>query len=83
MRYDQTMPNHRIVLTLAVAVALPLLALAQAPPPGQVPPAPPTPAEQTLDAAIEKLKAITSVRADIRQDVDMLGQKFSVVGQYL
>jgi outer membrane lipoprotein-sorting protein len=83
MRYDQTMPNHRIVLTLAVAVALPLLALAQTPPPGQAPPAPPTPAELTLDAAIEKLKAITSVRADIRQDVDMLGQKFSVVGQYL
>jgi hypothetical protein len=82
------MPNHRIVLTLAVAALVPLWALAQAPPQGPAPapvaPAgPPTPAEQTIDAAITKLKALQTVRAEVRQDVDMLGQKFTVSGQYL
>lgn len=46
-------------------------------------PEPPTEAELELDAAIKKLAALTSVSADVTQDVDMLDQKFKVSGRYL
>lgn len=84
------MPTNRIVPALAVAALLPVLAWAQVlgPAPAPVTPAPaaeapPTEAEKILDAAIEKLKAIETVKATIRQDVSMLGQQFTVEGQYL
>jgi hypothetical protein len=78
------MSNLRIVLPLLVAGTLPLLVLAQDPSASpQPPPAePPTEAEQTLDEAMAKLRALEKVRAKIRQDVDMLGQRFAVEGQY-
>jgi outer membrane lipoprotein-sorting protein len=90
MRYNPTMPNHRFVPTLALAGLVPLLAWAQSPaqtPPPAVPAATPeavaTEAELLLDAAIVKLKALQSVKADIHQEVDILDQKFAVDGEYL
>jgi hypothetical protein len=43
---------------------------------------PPTEAEKALDAAIAKVKALKSVSAEITEAVDMLGQRFTVFGQY-
>jgi hypothetical protein len=89
------MPQNRILPTLVVATALPLLCWAQAPAPAPAPattpgtttteaaPAPPTEAEQTLDAAIEKIQKIQAVEAEVQQDVRMLGQKFQVKGRFL
>lgn len=45
--------------------------------------APPTEAEQALDEAIAKLKAVESLSADVEQSVRMLDQRFKVSGQYL
>lgn len=87
------MPKNRPLLALTVSLILPLWALAQAPNPAPTPSlnptvkaeaeAPPTEAEKTIDAAIEKLKALQSVSAEIKQDVKLLGLKFQVEGQYL
>lgn len=82
---------NRIFPFLGVAICVPLLALAQAPtaPPGSpVPPAskpdePPTEAERLLDDAIKKVASLQSVSADLSQDVSMLGQSFTLTGQYL
>jgi outer membrane lipoprotein-sorting protein len=46
-------------------------------------PAPPTPEEALLDTAIEKLRAIPSVKAKIVEKVEMLDQKFEVRGRFL
>lgn len=78
------MSNLRIILPLLVAGTIPLFVLAQdpslSPPP---PPAePPTEAELALDEAMAKLRALEKVQATIRQEVDMLGQTFSVEGQF-
>jgi hypothetical protein len=89
------MPVNRFLLMLAVAALIPWLAWAQIPgrPPtpidtgksadAQAKDAPPTEAEQLIDAAIEKLKAIQAVEADVVQDVVMLGQSFQIKGSYL
>lgn len=79
------MSNFRLLPTLLVAAALPLLGLAQesdmfSPPPP--PPEPPTEAELALDEAMEKLKGLERVRAKVRQEVDMLGQVFTVDGDF-
>jgi outer membrane lipoprotein-sorting protein len=44
---------------------------------------PPTEAEKGLDEAIEKLRGLQSVSADIVEKVDMLSQHFELSGQYL
>lgn len=88
------MPHNRIAAVLAVAVSLPLWSYAQTPAPATPPavpgaaatpatPAPPNEAQQTLDAAIAKLKAIQTVSADIKQSVHLLGQNFQITGSYL
>jgi outer membrane lipoprotein-sorting protein len=41
-----------------------------------------TQAEKFIDGIVKKVQAITSVMADISQQVDMLGQKFQVKGIY-
>src|SRR4051794_23183589 len=85
-------------LALALALPLWALAQAPAPTPAPAPaaapvpgsapaapvpaPEPPTEAEQALDAAIAKVKALKSVSAEITEAVDMLGQHFTVAGQY-
>ncbi len=79
------MPNHRFVPTLAVAALVPWLAWAQTPS-ATPPPAAETvatEAEKLIDEAIIRLKALPSVRADVRQEVDMLDQKFVVEGEFL
>jgi hypothetical protein len=45
-------------------------------------PEPPTEAELALDAAIGRVKALKTVSAEIAETVDMLGQRFTVAGQY-
>lgn len=83
------MPNHRFLPTLVVAPLIPWLAWAQAPPqapPAMTPSAPEvvaTEAEQLIDQAIVKLKALPSVSADVRQEVEMLDNTFLVEGDYL
>lgn len=86
------MPKNRIVPAVAVALMLPFWAWAQQPTPpanpaqtaaSKGPETPPTEAETKLDAAIEKVKALKSVTATIREDVKMLGIKFRVEGQYM
>lgn len=88
------MPKNRLIPFFAVAILLPLLAPAQgvAPRPGSPPapptiteakPAEPTPAEAQIDEAIEKLKALKGVSADVTQTVKMLGQQFQLKGKYL
>ncbi|MEW4566517.1 hypothetical protein AB1L88_01490 [Tautonia sp. JC769] len=78
------MSNFRLLLPLLLAALLPLLSLAQdptfAPPP--VPPEPPTEAELTLDEALAKIHSLENVRASVRQEVDMLGQVFTIEGEY-
>jgi outer membrane lipoprotein-sorting protein len=88
------MPSYRLFPTLGIALLFTVGALAQAPAPSApqaggpptapaTPPAPPTPAESTIDEAIKKIAKITSVSAVLEQTVEMLGQTFSVQGQYL
>lgn len=82
------MPNHRFLLTLSVAGLLPFLVLAQEPQPTTTPTAAQTEAGhqqgmKVIDELYPKLKEITSLRADLRQEVDMLGQKFAIGGQFL
>lgn len=80
------MPTKRLVLTLAVAALLPMLSWAQFPSPtapSTEPETPPTEAEKILDAAIKKVEALDSVRAQIRQNVSMLGKEFSIQGEFL
>lgn len=89
MRYD------RLVPTLAVALALTAWAVAQAPDAPRTPgaagqakaaPKPRTEAEKAaeaaIDEAIEKLKDLKSVRAQMLQTVEMLGQSFVIKGDY-
>ena len=55
-------------------------------PPGPGGPAseePPTEAERAIDLAISKISKLVSVSAELEQDVDMLNQKFKIVGQYM
>jgi hypothetical protein len=85
------MPTNRTLPLLALAAAVPLAAWAQVP--GQAPDAPAnapasaqppeTEASKALAEAIEKVKAITTVAAEIAMDAQMLGQRFRVVGEYL
>jgi hypothetical protein len=86
------MPKNRIFPALAVAFVLPLLAWGQAPAPGPAlgtpgpaatPAPPPTEAEKLIDAAIAKLKGLKSVSARIAENVEILGQKFSLEGLYM
>jgi hypothetical protein len=91
------MPYDRLLPTLAIALALTAWAAARgqdaARTPaaaGQAKAAPKAPrteaekaAEAAIDEAIEKLKAVTSVRAQLTQTVDMLGQTFVIKGTYL
>jgi hypothetical protein len=51
--------------------------------PAAVVAAPPTEAEALIDAAILKIAALKRVSADVRQSVQMLGQKFMLSGKYL
>jgi len=84
------MSNLRFALPLVIAAVLPLLVLAQG---TQQPPAPapnqkaaeepPTEAEKTLDLAIAQLNELDQVQTQIQQQVEMLGQSFSIVGEYL
>src|SRR5881227_1006206 len=87
MRRNPTMPKYRMIPALALAIALPLCVWAQTPAPTapkpQAPSAPPTPAEETIDAAVKKLQGLKTVAADLLQSVDMLGQKFRLKGRYL
>lgn len=80
------MLKNRSIPTLAVAGLLPLLAWAQTPAPEPAPAASaaaPTEAEKVLDAALEKIKALKSVSASVRQEGKMLGQQFQITGRYL
>jgi outer membrane lipoprotein-sorting protein len=88
------MPQNRTLLALVTAAALPLLALAQTPDPaapsaGTPATAPeaakpePTEAEKVLDEAIDKVKKVQAVAANVQQDVEILGQKFQIKGRYL
>ncbi len=80
------MRNPRFLTALLVALTLPLLGLAQNPLQTSAPPPPepePTEAELALDEAIAALESIGSVRAKVIEDVDMLGQKFTLEGEYL
>lgn len=90
------MPKYRILLSLVLALAIPSRVPAQepsgptapvaAPAQGQAVPevvAPPTAAEKTIDAAIAKVRAVSSVSADLELAADMLNQKFRLKGQYL
>ncbi|GIW86803.1 MAG: hypothetical protein KatS3mg108_1127 [Isosphaeraceae bacterium] len=45
--------------------------------------APPTEAERAIDAAIESIRGMAAIAADIALDADMLGHRFRVVGQYV
>jgi hypothetical protein len=87
------MPKNRFLLSLTVSLglaALPGLAQVQQPagpsapaPSAEVPEPPPTEAEKALDSAIDKLKALETVSADVDMTAEILGQNFQVKGQYL
>lgn len=99
MPYIPTMPIYRFLPAFGLAALIPLAAWAQTPaapaPAGSVesaqalakakaaPNEPPTVAELTLDEATKKVAALKSVACDVTQKVDMLDQKFEVVGRYL
>ena len=94
MPHNPTMPKYRTIPAVGVALLVPILAAwaqgpapgpgASPPPPPQAPPElPPTPAEETLDAAIRKLADLKAIAADVVQQVDMLGETFTLKGQYL
>lgn len=98
MPYIPTMPKNRIIPAITIAVILagsfqaqgqpnqPAPAALGGPPAGAgeaaAKAAPPTEAEILLDEAITKIKAITSVMAEVHQKVEMLDQKFQVKGRY-
>jgi outer membrane lipoprotein-sorting protein len=44
---------------------------------------PPTEAEVIIDKAIKKISELQSVAAELQEEVEMLGQKFSIKGRYL
>ena len=84
-------PRPLRALILAILLASPSIAHSQElpPPPAdrpttapKTPPPPPTPAEEEIDRAIDKLRAIVAVSADVELKVDMLGQVFTLKGQY-
>jgi len=89
------MPKYRLIPLFATALFVPLIVLAQgvAPRPGSPPPPPPsvdqaeptepTEAEVAIDEAIEKVKALKGVSADVTQTVKMLGQQFRLEGKYI
>ena len=80
------MPTNRLLLAATVAAALPLSAWAQTPDPAPTTaaptPAPPTEAEKAIDEAIQKIRALKSVSADLEMKAEMLGERFSLTGQY-
>lgn len=82
MLYNPIMPINRFLLALAVASILPLWVLAQAPSASDDAPESITEAETLIDEATNKLKQVETVQAKIRQEVEMLGQQFTVVGRY-
>jgi outer membrane lipoprotein-sorting protein len=88
------MPKNRLIPLFAAALFVPLIVLAQevAPRPGSPPPPPsltpaepakPSEAEVVIDEAIEKIKALKAVSADVTQTVKMLGQQFRLSGKYI
>ena len=81
---------------LALLASLPLLATAQNPQAepnaktaetaDKTAPKPATPltdAEKTIDAAIDQLKKVETVKSDVLMNVEMLGQAFRIRGAYL
>ncbi len=89
-RRNPTMPKIRISLTLGLALAIPLWALAQDPA-GNLDPAPAAPAEaagkltegeKIVDRAVAKLREIKSASAELKVVADMLNQKFRLDGDY-
>jgi hypothetical protein len=83
MGYNPTMPYARIIPALVVACLAPLVALAQAPsPPPPAAPEGPTPAENHLTEATIKVRLMERIAAKVDQEVDMLNQKFNLVGNY-
>jgi outer membrane lipoprotein-sorting protein len=84
------MPKNRTFSALGLALVVPLVALAQAPPKSSQTPSstaptaePPTEGDLLVDALLKKLTALRSVSADVTQQVDMLDQKFTIKGRYL
>jgi outer membrane lipoprotein-sorting protein len=98
MRYNPTMPKPPIIPALcAFFLIIPSWSNAQIIPPvppgpvpsqapaaaASAPAAPPTAAEEVIDDAIKKLKALASVSCTIEMSVQMLNQSFRLEGQYL
>lgn len=84
------MPNKRTCLVIGLSTLLPLLAAGQDPLTSDAVPQteataklPPTAAELAIDGAIAKLRDRATLAADITMSVDMLNQRFQVVGQLL
>ena len=96
MRHGPDMPYPRIYLTVAIALSFAALSWTAAfsqssgstanPLSKSLSPStstePPTEAERTLDAAIRKVKSLKSVSAKVRQDAEILDQKFQLDGVY-
>ena len=82
------MPKIRISLTLGLALAIPLWALAQEPAANPAPAAPAeaaaklTEGEKIVDRAVAKLREIKSASAKLEVVADMLNQKFRLDGDY-
>ena len=89
MGYIPTMPYARIIPAVVVAFLIPLVTQAQAPAPATPPTPAPSPAapqgptpDDHLNAAILRVRAMERIAAKVVQDVDMLNQKFQLVGNY-
>ena len=85
MGYIPTMPYMRLFPAVIISCLVPLVTLGQAPTPAPAPAAVPqaTPsAENFLDDATIKLRVMARIAATIEQEVDMLNQKFKLVGHY-
>lgn len=86
MRHNPTMPKIRPLLALGFALLVPFTLRADGPTPEPAPaPAvePPTEAEVTLDEAIKKVRDLKTVKAEVAQTAEMLGQRFTIKGRYL
>jgi hypothetical protein len=82
MGYNPTMPYAHIIPALVVACLIPLVALAQAPAPPPAAPEGPSQAENYINDAIIKVRLMERIAAKVDQEVDMLNQKFNLVGNY-
>lgn len=97
MRHGPDMPYPRIYLTVGITLSFAALswaaAFAQSSGSNANPLSkslssatsatdPPTEAERTLDNAIRKIKGLKSVSAKVRQDAEILDQKFQLDGVY-